>query len=231
MCIRDSVGRGGRIQCVYNPTVGREGKWCAGSLIRVAKAKKALVIGGGPAGLEYARVAAARGPEVTVLALGGASWPRLGSDAAWVPWLEASGVTVAPFRPANLGFSVAWSDHMARHFGTPVKGAALVVAGQRERGEFVVSARGIEGGGVYAVSRAVREGAALTLDLAPDRTLAEVAGRLAKGPGKDTVQNWLRKALKLVRRHPFGSEPRHEWLEVPTSFHHNRKRRVVELQQ
>lgn len=144
-----------------------------------------------PAGRQVLR------PEVTVLALGGASWPRLGSDAAWVPWLEASGVTVAPFRPANMGFSVAWSDHMARHFGTPVKGAALVVAGQRERGEFVVSARGIEGGGVYAVSRAVREGAALTLDLAPDRTLAEVAGRLAKGPGKDTVQNWLRKALKL----------------------------------
>lgn len=136
-------------------------------------------------------------PAVTVLALGGASWPRLGSDAAWVPWLSAKGVTVAPFRPANMGFGVAWSDHMTRHFGEPVKGAALVAGAQRERGEFVVTARGIEGGGVYAVSRALREGAALTLDLAPNRSLAEVAGRLAKGPGKETVANWLRKVLKL----------------------------------
>jgi uncharacterized flavoprotein (TIGR03862 family) len=136
-------------------------------------------------------------PAVTVLALGGASWPRLGSDAAWVPWLAARGVAVAPFRPANMGLGVEWSDHMARHFGSPVKGAALVAGAQRDRGEFVVSARGIEGAGVYAVSRAVREGAVLTLDLAPDRSLAEVAGRLAKGPGKASVPNWLRKALKL----------------------------------
>jgi uncharacterized flavoprotein (TIGR03862 family) len=136
-------------------------------------------------------------PAVTVLALGGASWPRLGSDAAWVPWLAARGVTIAPFRPANMGLTVVWSDPMARHFGAPVKGAALVAGGQRERGEFVLSARGIEGGGVYAVSRAVREGGALTLDLAPDRSLAEVTGRLARGPGKETLANWLRKALRL----------------------------------
>ncbi len=136
-------------------------------------------------------------PAVTVLALGGASWPRLGSDAAWVPWLAARGVTITPFRPANMGFMVAWSDPMTRHFGTPVKGAALVAGGQRERGEFVISSRGIEGGGVYAVSRAVREGAALTLDLAPGRSLAEVTGRLAKRPGRETLANWLRKALRL----------------------------------
>jgi uncharacterized flavoprotein (TIGR03862 family) len=136
-------------------------------------------------------------PAVTVLALGGASWPRLGSDAAWVPWLAARGVTIAPFRPANMGLTVVWSDPMARHFGAPVKGAALVAGGQRERGEFVLSTRGIEGGGVYAVSRAVREGGALTLDLAPDRSLAEVTGRLARGPGKETLANWLRKALRL----------------------------------
>mgnify|MGYP001765527519 CR=1 FL=1 len=136
-------------------------------------------------------------PAVTVLALGGASWPRLGSDAAWVPWLAARGVTIAPFRPANMGLTVVWSDPMARHFGAPVKGAALVAGGQRERGEFVLSARGIEGGGVYAVSRAVREGGALTLDLAPDRSFAEVTGWLARGPGKETLANWLRKALRL----------------------------------
>jgi uncharacterized flavoprotein (TIGR03862 family) len=136
-------------------------------------------------------------PAVTVLALGGASWPRLGSDGAWVPWLAARGVAIAPFRPANMGLTVTWSDRMARHFGTPVKGAALVAGAERERGEFVISARGIEGGGIYAVSRAVREGAALTLDLAPDRSLAEVTGRLAKGPGSETLANWLRKALRL----------------------------------
>ncbi len=136
-------------------------------------------------------------PAVTVLALGGASWPRLGSDAAWVPWLAARGVTIAPFRPANMGFAVGWSGHMTRHFGAPVKGVALVAGDARERSEFVLSARGIEGGGVYAVSRAVRDGAGLTLDLAPDRSLAEVTGRLARGPGRETLANWLRKALKL----------------------------------
>lgn len=136
-------------------------------------------------------------PAVTVLALGGASWPRLGSDAAWVPWLAARGVGIAPFRPANMGFRVEWSAPMERFFGQPVKGAALIAGERVERGEFVISARGIEGGGVYAVSRAVREGAELRLDLLPGRSPVEVAGRLAKGPGKDTVANWLRKAFKL----------------------------------
>ncbi|PKP76046.1 MAG: aminoacetone oxidase family FAD-binding enzyme [Alphaproteobacteria bacterium HGW-Alphaproteobacteria-6] len=147
-------------------------------------------------------------PAVTVLALGGASWPRLGSDAAWVPWLAERGVTINPFKPANMGLSVTWSGPMARHFGSPVKGAALVAGGRRERGEFVVSARGIEGGGVYALSRAVREGAVLTLDLAPGRSLTEVAGRLAGGPGKETQSNRLRKALKLD---PVKIALLHEW--------------------
>lgn len=136
-------------------------------------------------------------PSVTVLALGGAGWPRLGSDAAWVPWLRERGVTVVPFRPANMGFSINWSDHMTRFFGVPVKGVALVAGDRTERGEFVISARGIEGGGVYAVSREVREGAALHLDLAPHRSLAELTGRLSGGPGKDTLANWLRKTLKF----------------------------------
>ena len=136
-------------------------------------------------------------PEVTVLALGGASWPRLGSDAAWVPWLEGRGITVSPFRPANMGLSVHWSPQMERHFGAPVKGVALSAGGRTERGEFVISARGIEGGGIYAISREVRDGACLSLDLLPGRSLAEVAGGLAAGPGKDSMTNWLRKALRL----------------------------------
>ncbi len=132
-------------------------------------------------------------PRVTVLALGGASWARLGSDAAWVPWLRAEGVAVTPFRPANMGFAVAWSPHMKKHFGAAVKGAALLVAGQRERGEFVISARGLEGGGIYAVSRALRDGAALVVDLMPDVTAAEVAARLARMKPGETSVNRLRK--------------------------------------
>ena len=132
-------------------------------------------------------------PRVVVLALGGASWPRLGSDAAWVPWLREKGVEVAPFRPANMGFAVEWSPHMARVFGQPLKGAALLVARRRERGEFVVSARGIEGGGVYAVSAALRDGAALAVDFLPDLAEAEVAARLARMKPGETLANRLRK--------------------------------------
>lgn len=132
-------------------------------------------------------------PAVTVLALGGASWARLGSDAAWVPWLAARGVDIAPFKPANMGLVVHWSPHMARFYGQPVKGAALLAGRQRERGEFVISARGLEGGGIYAVSRSVREGAALTLDFMPDVSLAEVAARLAKMRAGESAVNKLRK--------------------------------------
>lgn len=136
-------------------------------------------------------------PDTTVLALGGASWPRLGSDAAWVPWLSARGVQIAPFRPANMGFAVDWSAHMAPHMGLPVKGAALVVPGQVSRGEFVLSARGIEGGGVYAIAAAVRDGAPLVLDLAPDLDIEAVARRLAQVSTRESLPNRLRKALRL----------------------------------
>ncbi|MGQ0611528.1 MAG: TIGR03862 family flavoprotein [Paracoccaceae bacterium] len=132
-------------------------------------------------------------PCVTVLALGGASWSRLGSDGAWVLILQAAGVTVAPWKPANMGLAVAWSPYMARHFGAPVKGAALLAGSQRERGEFVVSARGLEGGGIYAVARAVREGADLRVDLMPDLAPAEVEARLARMKPGETLANRLRK--------------------------------------
>lgn len=131
-------------------------------------------------------------PKVTVLALGGASWARLGSDGAWAPVLAAQGVEVAPFQPANMGFRVDWSAPMARHFGQPVKGVALCLStGQRERGEFVISARGLEGGGIYAVSRALREGAGLALDLFPDR---EAGAIRLEGRAGDSIGNRLRKA-------------------------------------
>ena len=132
-------------------------------------------------------------PPVVVLALGGESWARLGSDAAWVPWLRGRGVEIAPFRPANMGFLVPWSTHMARHFGQPVKGAALCVGDRRERGEFVVAARGVEGGGIYAVSRDLRDGATLAIDAMPDVTEAEVAARLARMKPGESLTNRLRK--------------------------------------
>ncbi len=143
-------------------------------------------------------------PKVTVLALGGASWARLGSDAAWVPWLAQKGVAITPFQPANMGFHVDWSPHMAKVFGQAVKGVALCVGLRRERGEFVISSKGVEGGGIYAVSRDLRAGAALTLDLMPDVANADVALRLSAMRPSETLANRLRKlglsatALALV---------------------------------
>ncbi|SFA47799.1 hypothetical protein SAMN04487972_105136 [Paracoccus halophilus] len=142
-----------------------------------------------PAGVEILH------PGAVVLALGGASWPRLGSDAGWVPWLQQRGVAIAPFRPANMGFRVDWSAQMARHFGRAVKGVALRVGEQTGRGEWVISARGIEGGGVYEVSAAMRDGVPALVDLAPDLSEAELARRFARAPAKLSVGNRLRRVL------------------------------------
>ncbi len=140
--------------------------------------------------------------KAAVLALGGASWPRLGSDAAWVPWLEAAGVTVSPFRPANMGFDVAWSAPMARQAGQPVKPMRLAVGDVSVRGEFVVTATGIEGSAIYAVSGALRdrlpEDPWLRIDLAPDRSEAELARRLAAPRGRDSLANHLRKRVRIT---------------------------------
>lgn len=152
-------------------------------------------------------------PRVTVLALGGASWARLGSDAAWLPWLVEKGVQITPFKPANMGFAVEWSPHMVKHFGQAIKSAALLVDGQRERGEFVISARGIEGGGVYTVSRALRDGAALAVDLMADISATEVAERLSRMRSSETLVNRLRKlglapaAVALVMEFGRGLDP------------------------
>ncbi|QXT39820.1 TIGR03862 family flavoprotein [Gymnodinialimonas ceratoperidinii] len=130
-------------------------------------------------------------PAVTVLALGGASWSRLGSDGAWAEILSAKGVTLAPFKPANMGLKVAWSEHMEPHLGAPLKNIALQAGDTRQRGEAVISHRGLEGGGIYAVSSAVREGAELTFDLLPDRPVEGLASRLRKRPRKQTLTKAL----------------------------------------
>ncbi|MEQ8900550.1 MAG: TIGR03862 family flavoprotein [Roseovarius sp.] len=134
-------------------------------------------------------------PTVTVLACGGASWARLGSDGAWAAHLAPE--TLAPFRPANMGFLVDWSAHMTPHFGQPVKGIELHADTTRSRGEFVLSASGLEGGGLYEISAALRDGAPLTLDLAPDLSATQIAARLAKARPRDSLKNRLRKALNL----------------------------------
>ena len=133
-------------------------------------------------------------PDVTVLALGGASWARLGSDGRWAGLLPEA---VAPFQPANMGFVVDWSPHMVTHFGQPVKGVALIAGAHRERGEFIISAKGLEGGGIYAISRDLRDGSPLHLDLTPDLTLAEVTSRLSRPQGKATLSTHLRKTLRI----------------------------------
>ena len=136
-------------------------------------------------------------PQVTVLALGGASWARLGSDGAWAAHLRARAIPLAPFQPANMGFHVAWSAHMAAHFGQPIKGALLSAGHQSLRAEFVLSAKGVEGGAIYALARALRDGATLTIDLFPDLTAAQITERLSRQPAKLSTKNRLRRALRL----------------------------------
>ncbi len=133
-------------------------------------------------------------PAVTILAMGGASWARLGSDGRWARYM---GDVVAPFAPANMGFVVDWSGHMTPHLGRPVKSVALYAGDQATRGEFVISKRGVEGGGIYMVSRAVREGATLHIDLLPDWSLDRVRAALDKPRGKASLSNHLRKVLRL----------------------------------
>lgn len=136
----------------------------------------------------------------TILALGGASWPQLGSDAAWLPLFAAKGITVHPFKPANSRFLVHWSPvFRAKFAGTPVKNVALTYAGKRVRGELMISQEGIEGGAIYALSKGLREkpGHPVMIDFRPDLTEDVLAQRLQKPRGKDSLSNYLRKVAGL----------------------------------
>ncbi|HCG39110.1 MAG TPA: aminoacetone oxidase family FAD-binding enzyme [Pseudomonas sp.] len=142
----------------------------------------------------------------TLLALGGGSWARLGSDGAWVPLLAARGIAIAPLQPANCGFEVeGWSAHLRDRFaGAPLKTVSLALPGSAPRkGEFVLTATGIEGSLVYALSAPIREainrdgGATVLLDLLPDRTLAQVASALARPRGSQSMAKHLHRQLKL----------------------------------
>lgn len=131
--------------------------------------------------------------DVTVLALGGASWSRLGSDGAWIDLIDAT----APLAPANVGFLREWSPHMNAYVGQPVKGIALRAGDLSSRGEIVLSKTGIEGGGIYEVSRPMRDGEALTIDLLPDLKVNEIKARLDRKPSKMTLSRFLKSSLRL----------------------------------
>jgi uncharacterized flavoprotein (TIGR03862 family) len=138
--------------------------------------------------------------DAVVLALGGGSWAKLGSDGAWVPLLAGRGIPVAPLRPANCGFDVTWSRHFAeRYAGEPIKAVVASVGAYRQQGEFNITASGIEGGLVYAMAAPLRDAlerdgqAALSLDLAPGRSLERLVDELARPRGRDSLANHLRR--------------------------------------
>ncbi|MBQ1543900.1 MAG: TIGR03862 family flavoprotein [Caulobacteraceae bacterium] len=159
--------------------------------------------------------------DATVLALGGASWPRLGADGRWGALLAAQGVPLAPFRPANCGFEAAWTPLFRERFaGQPLKTVALSFAGRAVRGEATVAAYGLEGGAIYALSAALRDAiardgeAVLTIDLRPDLAEARLAERLARPRGGQSLANHLRRvaglspvAANLLREAAGGAPP------------------------
>ena len=142
--------------------------------------------------------------DASVLALGGASWPKLGSDGAWVAAMEKTGIVVAPLRPANCGFLVGWSAIFRDRFeGEPLKRIALSFGERTARGEAVITGQGLQGGGLYALSNILREAiashghAVLLIDLLPDKNVTALEQKLSAPRNKQSLANVLRKALSL----------------------------------
>jgi len=143
--------------------------------------------------------------DATVLALGGASWPRLGSDGSWAEIMARAGVRVAPLRPANAGVQVDWSPIFRDRFdGTPLKRIALSLGPHTARGEALVTRSGLEGGSIYALSAPIRAAidgageAILHIDLRPDLTAAALTAKLGAARGKQSLSTFLRKAASLA---------------------------------
>ncbi len=140
----------------------------------------------------------------TLLALGGASWPSLGSDAKWSSFLKDRGIDVACFQPSNCGFTVEWSDFIKKNFaGHPLKSIALTHDDETVRGEAMMDEKGIEGGAVYALSAPIRKAihthgqAKITLDLKPDIRVDELKMRLSTPRGKKSFSTWMQKSIHL----------------------------------
>ena len=141
----------------------------------------------------------------TVLALGGASWPRLGSNGDWLSLLECQGIGVEPFRSANCGFNIGWSDHFRSRFaGTPLQGAAYRFNDVVVRGEAMVTRYGLEGGAIYALSSVLRKGVdahgkvEIVIDLRPEMTIGKLAEKLNRPRAGETLANFLRKSISLA---------------------------------
>jgi uncharacterized flavoprotein (TIGR03862 family) len=142
--------------------------------------------------------------DAVLLALGGASWPKLGSDGGFAPLLEGKGVSVAPLRPANVGFRIWWSEMLKTRFaGTPLKRIAITHLGETLRGEAMLTEEGIEGGAVYALSAGIRDAVAvrgearIAIDLRPDLSADALIAKLAGDRRGESLSNWLRKRLSL----------------------------------
>lgn len=157
-------------------------------------------------------------PRVTVFALGGGSWARLGSDGGWTGPFGDANLPIIPFTPANAGLRRGWSDHMTRHFGAPIKAVRLICGSETSRGEIVITPGGIEGGGIYPLYRAIAAGHPLMLDLLPDLDQRVITDRLVRTRASDSLSNRLRKALRLPPAklallldlaHPLPSDPAH----------------------
>jgi uncharacterized flavoprotein (TIGR03862 family) len=136
----------------------------------------------------------------TILALGGASWPELGSDGSWRSIFEKTGIAVTPFAASNVRLPMAWSDVFANKFaGHPIKNIAVTCGGQTARGEIMVTKDGIEGGAIYAVSSTsgLQSQPELHIDLKPDLTAVAVTARSQRPRGKDSRSNFLRKTFNL----------------------------------
>jgi len=142
--------------------------------------------------------------KAVVLALGGGSWSRLGSDGAWAPWLEKAGARVEPLKPSNCGFDVDWTSHFRQRFdGHPIKSVVLSFGSFRQQGEFIVTKEGVEGSLVYAASALLRDeieargSAIMMLDLAPDRSHEWLTERLSKPRGPRTMASHLEKTVGI----------------------------------
>ena len=142
--------------------------------------------------------------DITLLSLGGASWPKLGSDGSWVKIFEKQGLETSPLLPSNCGFVVEWSDIFSKRFeGKSLKSVTLSFKDRKLKGEFVITKNGVEGSSIYALSSFMREDinikgyTELTLDLKPDLDFEEIQKRLQKPKSKLTMSNYLRKTLKL----------------------------------
>lgn len=143
-------------------------------------------------------------PDAVVLALGGGSWSRLGSDGAWVPWLTQVGAKVEPLRPSNCGFDVAWSPFFRERFeGHPVKSVVLSFGSFHQQGEFIITKEGVEGSLIYAASSLLRDeieekgSAVITLDLLPDRTYEWLLEKLSKPRGSRSMGTHLEKTINI----------------------------------